>query len=180
MHYYNFIPTMKYQIGWDIIFSISFLYVFTSCSNNKELEQKLATQQLKIDSMQKEINNMKPGLGELMAGIQTHHAKLWFAGTNQNWKLASFELDEIKEMVVMAEKIETDRPEIKSLPILQPSLDSIENSIQVKDRLKFISGFTILTSNCNKCHEENKFEFNVITIPSALPVSNQDFKPRVN
>jgi len=39
----------------------------------------------------------KPGFGEFMGGIQVHHEKLWFAGTNQNWKLAGFEIHEIKE-----------------------------------------------------------------------------------
>ena len=38
-----------------------------------------------------------PGLGEFMSSAQTHHAKLWFAGTVGNWELAAYELDEIKE-----------------------------------------------------------------------------------
>lgn len=167
---------MKFRICLTIISSLTIGF-FSSCSDNKSLEEKLVAQQLKIDSLQKQINEMKPGLGEIMAGIQNHHAKLWFAGIYQNWNLASFELDEIKEMVEMAKNIETDRPESKSLPILQPSLDSIEASIKSADRIKFMASYTLLTSSCNKCHEENKFEFNVITIPTVPPVSNQDFKP---
>ena len=38
----------------------------------------------------------RPGLGEIMSGIQTHHAKLWFAGINENWKLADYEVKELK------------------------------------------------------------------------------------
>src|SRR5436305_11998527 len=38
-----------------------------------------------------------PGLGELMAGQQVRHAKLWFAGENENWRLAAYEVDELKE-----------------------------------------------------------------------------------
>ena len=34
-----------------------------------------------------------PGLGELMAGQQVRHAKLWFAGENENWRLAAYEVD---------------------------------------------------------------------------------------
>src|SRR4051812_10619726 len=38
-----------------------------------------------------------PGLGELMALQQMRHAKLWFAGSNRNWPLADYELDELRE-----------------------------------------------------------------------------------
>src|SRR4051812_46176182 len=38
-----------------------------------------------------------PGLGEVMSRVQQHHAKLYFAGKAENWDLASYELDEIKE-----------------------------------------------------------------------------------
>ena len=45
--------------------------------------------QSKIDSLQQQLDKTyKPGLGEFMTGIQMHHAKLWFAGQNQNWQLA--------------------------------------------------------------------------------------------
>ena len=43
-----------------------------------------------------------------MGGIQTHHAKLWFAGLNNNWKLAEYEIDEIKERFEQAQEIETN------------------------------------------------------------------------
>ena len=41
----------------------------------------------------------------------------------------------------------------------------------------FKKGFVDLTANCNNCHKDNQHGFNVITIPAAVPVSNQDFKP---
>ena len=45
-----------------------------------------------------------------MGGIQTHHAKLWFAGINDNWKLAQYEIDEFKERFEQARDIETRGP----------------------------------------------------------------------
>jgi hypothetical protein len=39
----------------------------------------------------------RPGLGEFMAATQLRHAKLWFAGKMNNWDLAAYEIDEIKE-----------------------------------------------------------------------------------
>ena len=40
-----------------------------------------------------------------MTYIQIHHSKLWFAGKNQNWELAKFELDEISETIEAIKKI---------------------------------------------------------------------------
>src|SRR2546423_10183558 len=38
-----------------------------------------------------------PGLGEIMTLQQMRHLKLWFAGQANNWPLAGYELDELKE-----------------------------------------------------------------------------------
>ena len=38
-----------------------------------------------------------PGLGQFMTATQLRHAKLWFAGKMNNWDLAAYEIDEIKE-----------------------------------------------------------------------------------
>lgn len=112
-----------------------------------------------------------------MLGIQEHHAKLWFAGINQNWKLANFEVHEIGETLDDVKAYCTDRPEIKSIGMIDPAINSINAAIKRKDTEAFKKGFIDLTNNCNTCHRDNQHGFNVITIPSALPVTNQDFKP---
>ncbi|MEO9032256.1 MAG: hypothetical protein ABI285_03380, partial [Ginsengibacter sp.] len=69
--------------------------VFYSCNNSQNNNEVLQKQ---IDSLQTKIaNTYKPGFGEFMSEIQVHHEKLWFAGENQNWQLADFEINEIKE-----------------------------------------------------------------------------------
>ena len=45
-----------------------------------------------------------PGLGEFMTATQLRHAKLWFAGKMNNWDLAAYEIDEIKEGLEDAQK----------------------------------------------------------------------------
>ena len=37
------------------------------------------------------IQPYKPGLGEFMTATQLRHAKLWFAGKDNNWDLAAYE-----------------------------------------------------------------------------------------
>ncbi len=113
-----------------ILSSIILLFVFQSCSQNPNKYQK------QIDSLQAQIDSIKnfykPGLGELMSTIQLHHAKLWFAGINKNWALADFEIGELKEAFNSAQTIETDRPEVKDIPMILPILDSLGNSVKQK------------------------------------------------
>lgn len=149
------------------------IILLASCSNTAT-EKNAAI--LNKDSLNNLMQKYSPGLGEIMGGIQTHHAKLWYAGINNNWQLAQYEIDELKERFEQARTVETERPEVKMIPIMYPSIDSINNAIIHKNSDEFKSGFQLLTATCNSCHAANNFEFNIITIPTSPPVSNQDFK----
>jgi len=147
---------------------------FTACTNSNT-----AILQAKIDSLNQQLaQTYKPGLGEFMSGIQVHHAKLYFAGKNQNWKLADFEMGEIKEAVDDIKKYCADRPEVKSLSILYPALDSVNNAIKAKSLHGFETSFLFLTNSCNSCHKNTNHEFNVIKVPDTPPFNNQDFKAK--
>jgi hypothetical protein len=132
--------------------------------------------QAQVDSLQHRLSNSYiPGLGEFMSGIQVHHEKLWFAGSAQNWKLANFEIDEIREALDDIQRFCTDRPEIASIPMILPPMDSISKAVAQQDLPKFKSAFMLLTNTCNNCHRATKHEFNVIQIPTTPPFSNQVF-----
>ena len=95
---------------------ILYVMMFATCSQSNSNQAALQAQ---VDSLKLQLaQTYKPGLGEFMMGIQVHHAKIWFAGKNKNWALAGFEIDEIKETLEDVKKYCTDRPEIKSLPII--------------------------------------------------------------
>jgi len=133
----------------------------------------------KIDSLQTQLNNSyKPGLGEFMSQIQIHHAKLWFAGKYENWPLADFEVGEIREALDDIPKFCADRPEVKSIDVIEPAMDSLSATIKAKDQRRFDSSFTLLTATCNDCHKATNHGFNQIKIPDVPPVSNQVFKPQ--
>ena len=133
--------------------------------------------QNRIDSLESKLaDTYTPGFGEFMSNIQVHHAKLWFAGQNENWKLADFEMHEIKETIDAILKYQTERTESQKVEMLQPALDSMNNAIQKKNITLFKSSYTLLTNTCNNCHHATAFEFNVVKIPETPPFSNQDFK----
>ena len=158
-----------------LYFFVMAMVIIASCQqpNNQSGEM-----QTSIDSLQKKLDETyKPGFGEFMSGIQLHHAKLWFAGQNKNWPLADFEVHEIQESLDDIQKFCNDRPEVKSIGMINPAIDSVNNAIQQKNLPLFKSSFILLTNTCNNCHKATEHAFNVVTIPVNLPVVNQEFKP---
>jgi hypothetical protein len=156
------------------IFIFTIIGFASSCKQPNETNKSL---QSRIDSLEKKLNNTyKPGFGEFMSGIQVHHAKLWFAGKNENWELADFEMHEIGEAIDAIKEYQTEREESKNVDMLKPALDAVNNAIQKKDSALFNSSYLLLTNTCNNCHKAVNFGFNVVKVPDTPPFSNQSFK----
>ena len=126
-------------------------------------------------------SHFTPGLGEIMAQTSTRHAKLWFAGQEQNWALAAYEIDELKEGMEDAgnyhpthKNITQPIPELITKTMNQP-LNDLEQTIKDKNRQAFIENYDKLTAACNACHQGTEFGFNVVTRPSFNPFANQAF-----
>jgi len=148
--------------------------VLFACNQAAESNQMVKA---RIDSLENKLSqSYKPGFGEFMTGIQSHHAKLWFAGQNQNWKLADFEVHEIMESLDDIKKYEVDRKESQNIGMLNPAIDSINKAIKEKNMAQFKSSYTLLTNTCNNCHVASEFEFNVVKVPDISTFSNQDFE----
>jgi hypothetical protein len=159
---------------------ILYVLLLTSCGNEntqlKTLQSEINHLNIKNDSLERKIQDIKPGLGDLMLEIQVHHNKLWFAGKQENWPLAQFEHDETMEILAQAQRIETERAEVKLFKIMIfPQLDSIELSITQRNADHFNTAFINLTNACNNCHTNTKFNFNKIIIPDHPLYSNQEF-----
>lgn len=158
---------MKYYV------IIGLIFLFSACTSKNSNIKSL---QSRIDSLQLRLNDTyKPGLGEFMGNVQIHHAKLWFAGKNQNWELANFEINEIKESLDDINHYCADRPEIKELGMIEEPLQNISRAIGQKNANEFESSYKVLTVTCNSCHQATNHGFNVITIPATPPFSNQNF-----
>jgi len=157
------------------IFIILLAFLFFACNSNSGNEAHLQSQ---IDSLQTKLSEMyKPELGELMTDIQMHHAKLWYAGHNQNWKLADYEVKELQEIFDDIKKYNADRKEVNLNGMIQGPMTQVSNSISNQNEKQFEDNFATLTKTCNACHMASKYEFNVVKIPEEQMFGNQDFKP---
>jgi hypothetical protein len=159
---------MKYIL---LLISLS---IFSACNVANDNSSRLQAQ---IDSLKSKLSDTyKPGFGEFMSSIQVHHNKLWFAGENNNWNLADFEIHEIQEAIEDIEKFQTEREESQKIEMIKPALGSVISAITQKNSVLFKSSFVLLTNTCNNCHRATNFEFNQVKIPDNPPFSNQIFK----
>jgi hypothetical protein len=123
-----------------------------------------------------------PGLVEIMITTQSHHAKLWYAGNAQNWELADYQVDELKEGLEDAAKL---IPDYKGVPVgsmienlMMPPIAEVESAVKARDRTKFAAAYDKLTGACNACHEGSKRGFIVIQRPAGQAFPNQSFAPK--
>jgi hypothetical protein len=122
-----------------------------------------------------------PGLGEIMSLQLMRHAKLWLAGSQKNWALADYELDELREGFEDVQKYHQTHegaPVGAMVQSLTPApLEALGKAIEAKDAASFAKSFDQLTGACNTCHRAAKHGFIVITRPAASPFPNQKFAP---
>ena len=126
-------------------------------------------------------DSYEPGLGEFMTATQLRHAKLWFAGKQNNWDLAAYEIDEIREGLEDASRL---HPSFDGVPvaemiktIIDPRIEELEKAVRAKSSAKFMVAFDELTSGCNSCHAGANKPFIRIQRPTESPLTNQNFAP---
>jgi len=124
----------------------------------------------------------RPGLGDLMmAFVQPRHTKLGLAGMAQNWVLATYELNELRETFDDVGKLIIKHGDLEIAPAIAatvtPPMDALDKAIKAKDRTAFTKAYADLTSGCNACHQSADHPMIVIQAPSvgqtAFP--DQDF-----
>ena len=101
---------------------------------------------------------LRSGLGNFMSAIQMRHAKLWFAGKAMNWRLAAYELDELKEAFADVAKYQ---PEFKGKPIAEligretdVPVASLQKAIDARDLAKFTTAMDQLSGACTLSRSE--------------------------
>ncbi len=159
-------------------------FVYTGCTNDSGQFTDLRKKNEELEKQVKLLQDkgFKPGLGEIMSLTQIRHGKLFFAGDQQNWELADYELEELVEGFDDAvafhpthKTLPKPTTELISLYMNEP-LEQIRKAIKDRNKVDFNKSYQSLTNGCNGCHVASNFGFNVVKQPTTPPYSNQDFQ----
>ena len=137
-----------------------------------------------IAALKNELAELKksayhPELGEQMLGLQIRHARLWYAGAAQNWVLAAFELQEIKEAfdavveqnpdhaIFQPQRLADILPAMTKAPVM-----ALRDAIDHGNRAEFEKTFDGLSAACTGCHKAAGNDFLVIERPMTPLLDN--------
>jgi hypothetical protein len=148
-----------------------------------------ADDKAEIAALKKELAELKkaayhPELGEQMLGLQIRHARLWFAGEAQNWMLAAFELQELKEAfdavveqnpehaTFQPQRLADVLPAMTKAPVL-----ALRDAIDHGSKDEFEKAYDGLTAACTQCHRAAGNDFLVIERPKTPLLDNLRVAP---
>ena len=149
-----------------------------------------ADDRAEIAALKKELAELKksayhPELGEQMLGLQIRHARLWYAGAAQNWVLAAFELQEIKEAfdavveqnpdhaIFQPQRLADILPAMTKAPVM-----ALRDAIDHGNRAEFEKTFDGLSAACTGCHKAAGNDFLVIERPKTPLLDNLRAAPQ--
>lgn len=163
-----------------LLVGISSLFCFQAVSSRSQI-QDLKEQLEKVQSQKLEgTHDSEAVLLDAMERFQRFGTKLWYAGTNENWELASFYTHEIEEVIeeLQESNIEEEGQKVSELvrrmPL--PALEEVEESIHQKSYTHFKNSYKMLVTSCNACHAATQKPFIQIQVPDQEMNGNQIYR----
>ena len=119
------------------------------------------TEQEKIEIIEKQFR----GFDNTMVETGYRYQELYWAGQDENWEYADYQLEKIKKAIENG--LERRPKRAKSAEnFLNYVLPEMQKSILSKDTVIFNEGFRMLTTNCISCHAMEKVPFFTVKIPT--------------
>lgn len=143
---------------------IALLFVIISCNvkpSDQQDEWIKGTEEEKLKTIERQFRGFD------MAMVETgyRYQELFWAGQDQNWEYAGYQLEKIK--VAIENGLQRRPKRAKSAAyFLTTGLPQMQRAINAKDSTVFNKEFFILTSNCNSCHAAEKVPFFAVEIPT--------------
>ena len=129
---------------------------------------------------EEEPNAVRPTLSDLMVLTQLRHAKLWYAERVNNWKLASYELNQMETTLGRIAKLYPTASAVAQATLIhdktEPVLSDIRRAIEAESNSHFEAAYNHVTELCNQCHQAAGVSFIVVQVPTKSPFANQNFK----
>ena len=128
------------------------------------------------------ILDFKPAMDDLMTMlIQPRHIRLYYAGQAKNWRLAAFQVNELRGALA---RIGRTIPNYRNISvdtavasIFADKLKAVDAAVKAADSAQFTAAYGEMTSACNDCHKGMEHPFLVIKVPDAGNFPDQEFRP---
>lgn len=119
----------------------------------------------------KSIENQFGGFDQAMVETGYRYQELYWAGQDQNWDYAEYQLNNMKKTLDHGLERRPKRAESAD-SFMNHALPEMQEAIEKKDPTSFNAGFDAMTINCNSCHLKEKVPFIRIKKPvnRASPV----------
>lgn len=113
----------------------------------------------------KTIEKQFRGFDNAMVETGYRYQELYWAGQDQNWEYADYQLEKIR--IAIENGLERRPKRAKSAEhFLTYVLPEMKESVEKKDMKIFSDSFQTLTTNCNSCHAMEKVPFFNVQIPT--------------
>jgi hypothetical protein len=100
-----------------------------------------------------------------MVEVGYRYQELYWAGQDQNWEYANYQLEKIK--LATDNGLQRRPKRAKSAEsFLANTLPQMQRAVDARDSSAFNNSFSILTSNCNSCHAAEKVAFFAVKTPT--------------
>ncbi|SRR5579871_1781256 len=127
------------------------------------------------------ILDFKPAMDDLMTMlVQPRHIRLYYAGQAKNWRLAAFQVNELRAALA---RIGRTIPNYRNInvdtavaSIFADRLAAVDAAIKAADPAQFTAAYEQMTTACNECHKGMEHPFLVIKVPEAGFFPDQEFR----
>ena len=124
----------------------------------------------------------RPLLSDLMLLSQLRQMKLWYAEKAENWRLAAYELEQLKGTFDRAVALYPTAGSVsQDTPVrdrIDPAAADLNQAIAAKNKSRFTDAYGRLTDACNACHAAADVGFISVRVPTMSPFGNQLFAPQ--
>lgn len=143
-----------------ILFIISIIYACGSNLQSDEGTWLKGDKQTVIEAIERQFD----GFSRTMMEVHYRYEELYWAGQDQNWEYADYQLEHIFEAI---EKGFERRPEHKqnSLEFLGAPHEMVQKAIDAKDLDQFNLAFRMYNAACKSCHIKENVAFIQTIIP---------------
>lgn len=144
------------------------LIACTSTSEKAQGQWIKGSEQAQLDAIEKQFRGFD------MAMVETgyRYQELYWAGQDENWEYASYQLEKIKKAINNGLMRRPARAK-SAQTFLHIALPNMQKAIDSKDTLTFNQEFNTLTAQCLACHSMEKVPYFTVKTPTrrVSPIS---------